>query len=85
MLGRQLELVVYDDASDPATAVRLYENLIPQDKVDRGWQACGFRSVGKKNPNYWDEGTYDSSVPQAPRRRADVVGDTLDRHALRSD
>ena len=34
VLGRKLELVVYDDASDPATAVRLYEKLITQDKVD---------------------------------------------------
>ena len=33
VLGRKLELVVYDDASDPATAVRLYETLITQDKV----------------------------------------------------
>ena len=34
VLGRRLELVVYDDGSDPATAVRLYERLITQDKVD---------------------------------------------------
>jgi branched-chain amino acid transport system substrate-binding protein len=34
VLGRQLELVVYDDASDPATAVHLYEQLITRDKVD---------------------------------------------------
>jgi len=34
VLGRKLELVVYDDGSDPATAVRLYEKLITQDKVD---------------------------------------------------
>jgi branched-chain amino acid transport system substrate-binding protein len=34
VLGRKLELVVYDDASDPATAVRLYEKLITRDKVD---------------------------------------------------
>jgi len=26
--------VLYDDGSDPATAVRLYEKLITQDKVD---------------------------------------------------
>ena len=26
VLGRKLELVVYDDGSDPATAVRLYED-----------------------------------------------------------
>ena len=34
VLGRQLELIVYDDWSDPATAVRLYEKLITQDQVD---------------------------------------------------
>ncbi len=34
MLGRKLELVLYDDGSDPATAIRLYEKLITQDKVD---------------------------------------------------
>jgi len=34
VLGRKLELVLYDDRSDPATAVRLYEKLITQDKVD---------------------------------------------------
>ena len=34
VLGRKLELVVYDDGSDPATAIRLYEKLITQDKVD---------------------------------------------------
>ena len=34
VLGRKLELVPYDDGSDPATAIRLYEKLIAQDKVD---------------------------------------------------
>jgi len=34
VLGRKLELVQYDDRSDLATAVRLYEKLITQDKVD---------------------------------------------------
>ena len=34
VLGRKLELVLHDDGSDPATAVRLYEQLITQDKVD---------------------------------------------------
>jgi len=33
VLGRQLELVVHDDGSDPATAARLYERLVTQDKV----------------------------------------------------
>jgi branched-chain amino acid transport system substrate-binding protein len=34
VLGRRLELVIYDDGSKPATAVRLYERLITRDKVD---------------------------------------------------
>ena len=33
VLGRPLEVLVQDDRSDPATAVRLYEQLIAQDKV----------------------------------------------------
>src|SRR5438094_10506220 len=34
LLGRNVELVVYDDQSTPATAVRLYEKLITEDMVD---------------------------------------------------
>jgi len=34
VLGRKVEFVVYDDQSQPATGVRLYEKLITQDKVD---------------------------------------------------
>ena len=34
MLGRKLELVLYGEGSEPATAVRLYEKLITRDKVD---------------------------------------------------
>src|SRR5882672_8534345 len=34
VLGRKVEFVVYDDQSLPATAVRLYEKLITEDKVD---------------------------------------------------
>src|SRR5262245_53349101 len=34
LLGRKVELVVYDDQSMPATGVRLYEKLITEDKVD---------------------------------------------------
>ncbi len=34
VLGRKIEFVFYDDQSEPATAVRLYEKLITQDKVD---------------------------------------------------
>ena len=34
LLGRTIEFVFYDDQSQPATGVRLYEKLITQDKVD---------------------------------------------------
>ena len=34
VLGRKLELLVEDDQSEAATAVRIYEKLITQDKVD---------------------------------------------------
>ena len=34
LLGRQVQFVVYDDQSTPATGVRLYEKLITEDKVD---------------------------------------------------
>jgi branched-chain amino acid transport system substrate-binding protein len=34
VLGRRLELVTEDDRSEPTTAVRIYEKLITQDKVD---------------------------------------------------
>jgi branched-chain amino acid transport system substrate-binding protein len=34
VLRRKIELLLYDDHSEPATAVRLYEKLITQDKVD---------------------------------------------------
>jgi len=34
VLGRKLELVLYDDEGDAAAAVGLYERLITQDKVD---------------------------------------------------
>jgi branched-chain amino acid transport system substrate-binding protein len=34
LLGRPVELVYYDDKSDPAVSARLYERLITQDKVD---------------------------------------------------
>jgi len=33
-LGRPIEFVIYDDGSEPQTAVRLYEKLISEDKVD---------------------------------------------------
>jgi len=34
LLGRQVELVVYDDQSTPETGTRLYERLITEDQVD---------------------------------------------------
>jgi len=34
LFGRKVEFVIYDDRSDPQTAVRLYEKLITEDKVD---------------------------------------------------
>ncbi len=34
VLGRGIEFVIYDDGSDEKTAVRLYEKLIAEDKVD---------------------------------------------------
>src|SRR2546426_3370219 len=34
LLGRKVQFVIYDDQSLPATAVRLYEKLITEDKVD---------------------------------------------------
>ena len=34
LLGRPVELIVYDDKSDPATGAKLYEKLITVDKAD---------------------------------------------------
>ncbi|MEN8107415.1 MAG: amino acid ABC transporter substrate-binding protein [Pseudomonadota bacterium] len=34
LLGRKVEIVSYDDASDPEKSAELYEKLITQDKVD---------------------------------------------------
>jgi branched-chain amino acid transport system substrate-binding protein len=34
LLGRPVKVVIYDDKSDPATGVRLYEKLVNDDKVD---------------------------------------------------
>lgn len=34
LLGRQVEVKIYDDASDPTTTARLYERLITEDEVD---------------------------------------------------
>ena len=51
VLGRKFELLVYDDGSDPATAVRLYEKLITQDRPlarlrSPGRSACRLGSNG---------------------------------------
>lgn len=34
LLGRKLQFVIYDDRSDGATAIKLYEKLITEDKVE---------------------------------------------------
>lgn len=34
ILGREVQLKIYDDQSDPTTTARLYEKLITQDEVD---------------------------------------------------
>ncbi len=34
LLGRKIRFIVYDDKSDPPTAIKLYEKLITEDKVD---------------------------------------------------
>jgi branched-chain amino acid transport system substrate-binding protein len=50
--GTQLpiELVVYDDTSDPGTMTRLTEKLILEDKVDFLWPACGTAFVFAQAP-----------------------------------
>ncbi len=34
LLGRKMEFVIYDDRSEPPTAIKLYEKLITEDKVE---------------------------------------------------
>ena len=34
ILGRKVELKIYDDRSEPMTGAKLYERLITSDKVD---------------------------------------------------
>ncbi|MDP9363342.1 MAG: amino acid ABC transporter substrate-binding protein, partial [Chloroflexota bacterium] len=34
LLGRPVEMVIYDDQSDPSTGARLYERLLTEDEVD---------------------------------------------------
>ena len=50
--GKQLpiELIVYDDTSDPGTMTRLTEKLILEDKVDFLWPACGTAFVFAQAP-----------------------------------
>jgi branched-chain amino acid transport system substrate-binding protein len=45
-----IELVVYDDTSDPGTMTRLTEKLILEDKVDFLWPACGTAFVFAQGP-----------------------------------
>jgi branched-chain amino acid transport system substrate-binding protein len=50
--GKQLpiELIVYDDTSDPGTMARLTEKLILEDKVDFLWPACGTAFIFAQAP-----------------------------------
>ena len=50
--GKQLpiELIVYDDTSDPGTMTRLTEKLILEDKVDFLWPACGTAMIFAQAP-----------------------------------
>ena len=48
VLGRKLELVLYDDGSDPATAVRLYESSSPRTR----WIWCSVRTA-RPSPTPW--------------------------------
>src|SRR5215470_4087057 len=41
LAGHPIEFVVYDDRSDPATAARLYEKLITDDKVNLVMSSLG--------------------------------------------
>ncbi|MGE0716001.1 MAG: amino acid ABC transporter substrate-binding protein [Alphaproteobacteria bacterium] len=50
ILGRQVELVMYDDRSDPGTAVKLYERLITVDKVDLLLGPFGSASTSAASP-----------------------------------
>jgi len=72
ILGRKIELLIYDDKSDTPTATGLYEKLIADDKVDLvlgpyGVLATGAMAVTEKhrkvllaplsaNPAYWEQG-----------------------------
>ena len=45
-----IELIVYDDTSDPGTMTRLTEKLILEDKVDFLWPACGTAFIYAQAP-----------------------------------
>jgi branched-chain amino acid transport system substrate-binding protein len=45
-----IELIIYDDTSDPGTMTRLTEKLILEDKVDFLWPACGTAFVFAQAP-----------------------------------
>jgi hypothetical protein len=51
LLGRKLELVPYDDQSDPATAARLYEKLITQVNARRPNRGRGAVISGGGSPH----------------------------------
>jgi ABC-type branched-subunit amino acid transport system substrate-binding protein len=45
-----IELIIYDDTSDPGTMARLTEKLILEDKVDFLWPACGTAFIFAQAP-----------------------------------
>ncbi len=45
-----IELLIYDDTSDPGTSTMLTEKLIVEDKVDFLWPACGTAFVFAQAP-----------------------------------
>jgi len=67
VLGRKLELVHYDNGSDPATAVRLYEKLITQEALGLRRHRHGHQPGGP--PLRGGEGRADPRVVPGRRRR----------------
>ncbi len=63
LLGRKVELIVYDDRSDPATAARLYEKLITDDNVDLLFGPWG--SASAATASGWPTATSASSSTRA--------------------
>jgi branched-chain amino acid transport system substrate-binding protein len=75
VLGRQLKFVYYDDKSDAGTAVRLYDKLITQDKVNflLGPYSSGITQAMASVPNKYQVVSVDggASLPtifQAPNQ-----------------